>query len=117
MEASVDNCIHGFHMYQDAWVPLIDKVLKVKIYFNDTLGIQVYIQNSNSDSVMCEGAPVLSSSAVTSLDTSIKSPLPEKCTLDSYCFCRMFIGKMYVAIKCVTVDNSESNIIVNTEGV
>ena len=42
MEASVDNCIHGFHMYQDAWVPVIDKVLKVKIYLNNTLGIQVY---------------------------------------------------------------------------
>ena len=53
-------------------------------YFDSTLGIQVHIQNSNSDSVVCETVSVSSTSAAARLDTSIKSPQPEKHALDTF---------------------------------
>ena len=27
MEANVDSCVHGFHVYQDVWTPIIVEVL------------------------------------------------------------------------------------------
>ena len=90
------------------------KVLqKVQKYFDSALGIQVHIQNSNSDSVVYETISVSSSSDATSLDTTIKYPQPEKRALDTV----SAECSKEKRIKCVTVDNSDSNIIINTKGV
>ena len=46
---------------------------EVQKYFDSALRIQVHIQHSNSDSVMCETVSMSSFPAATSLDTSIMS--------------------------------------------
>ena len=91
----------------------LKELQEVQKYFDNTLGIQVHIQNFNSDAVVCETISVSSSSYATSLDTTIKYPQPEKRALDTV----SAECSKEKRIKCVTVDNSKSNIIINTKGV
>ena len=45
MEASVESCIRGFHIYQDAWTPVVGKVLgcqRATTYIEDRYAVAVY---------------------------------------------------------------------------